>query len=439
MNNKANKLKANRGQALRYNSGQAVLTVIIILLLASMVLVFGNVIPVLGDVKVANEFIESKRAAFASEGGLEDVTYRAVTGKDYDASELIEINGSSVTITASEDVLTSELLVRAEGITQDSVRVKESRLLRDDQASFHYGLQVGNGGLEMKNSSSIVGNVYSGGTIEGDGNLIDGTAVSAGASGLIDNIETTVDAFAHSIVDSVVGVDAYYQVIDNTVIGASDFPDSPDLPAVDMPISEATLDAWEEIAESGTVVNCSGTHKIEDDEVIGPAKYTCDVEIKKDAVVTLAGMVWVEGDIKIKNDAHIKLDPALGQHNVAIIAHDPADEEDHGLIELENNSTYEGSGSPSTYVMLVSRNNDASQGGDKKAIEMHNNAEGDVLLYTNGGRIVIKNNVDLIAVTGYLVELQNNATIHYDTGIADSIFETGPSTGWQINSWREVE
>src|SRR5680860_1368210 len=83
-------------------------------------------------------------------------------------------------------------------------------------ASFSYGVQSGQGGFILENTSSITGNVYSAGSIIGSGNFIYGDAVSSGEAGLIDGIHTTGSAYAHTMQDSVVEKDAFYMVKTNT-------------------------------------------------------------------------------------------------------------------------------------------------------------------------------------------------------------------------------
>jgi len=38
-----------------------------------------------------------------------------------------------------------------------------------------------------------------------------------------------------------------------------------------------------------------------------------------------------------------------------------------------------------------------------------------------------------------MIDLNNNVIITYDSGLADLNFSSGPSGGWNISSWQEVE
>ena len=69
--------------------------------------------------------------------------------------------------------------------------------------SFSFGVQAGNGGVFLENSSSVRGNVYSNGPVTGqNNNIVRGTVVSAGPAGLIDGAYATSSGYARTIRDS---------------------------------------------------------------------------------------------------------------------------------------------------------------------------------------------------------------------------------------------
>jgi hypothetical protein len=41
--------------------------------------------------------------------------------------------------------------------------------------------------------------------------------------------------------------------------------------------------------------------------------------------------------------------------------------------------------------------------------------------------------------TGYKLYLDNNAEIEYEVGLEDTTFSSGPSGGWDVVSWEEIE
>ena len=88
---------------------------------------------------------------------------------------------------------------------------------------------------------------------------------------------------------------------------------------------------------------------------------------------------------------------------------------------------------------MLSQNNSSETGGANQAIEIENNANGDLLLYAGHGEILLKNNVNLREVTAYKIHLINNANVVYETGLASALFESGPSSSFGIDSWYETE
>jgi len=53
--------------------------------------------------------------------------------------------------------------------------------------------------------------------------------------------------------------------------------------------------------------------------------------------------------------------------------------------------------------------------------------------------VEISSNGDIVAVTANKLILGSNAEINYDLGLTNSIFTSGPSGGYKIDSWKEIE
>ncbi|MCK5027850.1 MAG: hypothetical protein KAS07_05520, partial [Candidatus Pacebacteria bacterium] len=72
------------------------------------------------------------------------------------------------------------------------------------------------------------------------------------------------------------------------------------------------------------------------------------------------------------------------------------------------------------------------------AIFVANNAAG-VVFYAMDSQIHLNNGVGVTSVVGYKLHLAPNAVITYDTNISDLNLSAGPTGGWQVNDWGEVE
>src|ERR1051326_188548 len=94
--------------------------------------------------------------------------------------------------------------------------------------SFHYGVQAGDGGFSLANSSSITGNVFSTGPVvgsggstscnssSGTGNCIYGDIISAGPTGQVYGVHATGTVYSDMIGSASLGTtidkDAYYNI-----------------------------------------------------------------------------------------------------------------------------------------------------------------------------------------------------------------------------------
>jgi len=71
------------------------------------------------------------------------------------------------------------------------------------------------------------------------------------------------------------------------------------------------------------------------------------------------------------------------------------------------------------------------------AIDLHNNADG-AIFYAGNGLINLHNNVGARELVGYKINLDQNAVVTYETGLANVNFSSGQSGGYAILSWREI-
>ncbi|MEK7535476.1 MAG: hypothetical protein AAB590_00460 [Patescibacteria group bacterium] len=427
------------GQALRLNSGQAVIVSIMFLLLISTVLVARGANPASADARLARELFDSKRSMITSDAGIEDVSYRVRAALFYGDEEVLVLDGYSATTTVTDDADTGIKLISTEASVRESYRKSAVGLRKGEEVDFNYAVQVGNGGFIMENSSSVLGNVYSDGSVTGAGNLIQGSVVSADSTGLIDDIHATSSVWAHTITDSMVDVDAYYVTKTNTTVLGTSYPNSIDKPTSTFPLSETKLDEWEDVAEAGGVITSPCPYKIQSDMTLGPKKINCDVEISNSAKVTLTGMVWINGTLTFKNSSGIYLDESLSNKSIAVITHNPSNETTSSKISLENSTTFYNTGTPESFLFLISRNKSSADGGGEVAIDLRNTAQGPVFLYTNYGQISIQNNTRLKAVTGWLIKMKNSAQLIYDDGLESTLFDTGPGGSWNVVSWKESQ
>ena len=198
----------------------------ILFLVVSVTIIFGLAGPILKQQRIASNLVLSRQSYFLAEAGLEDVVYRLRTGIPVSSTEILGLGGNIVT-TVTTDTAEGKQIV-AIGEVGETVRKVEADLLLGVGIAFHYGVQVGQGGLEMSNSGRIIGNVYSDGNIIGTNSArIQGTAIASGPTGIIDGMDIDGDAWSHTIRGiSTVGGRATHAVLQITKVAGNVVADS---------------------------------------------------------------------------------------------------------------------------------------------------------------------------------------------------------------------
>lgn len=246
-----------------------------------------------------------------------------------------------------------------------------------------------------------------------------------GLTGLISGINIgsngVGNAYAHTVNNSTIAGTNYCQTgSGNNKACNTSLPDPAQVP---MPISDQNILDWKAEAEAGGII--SGNYLLDDDTgSLGPRKITGNLTVQNNADLTVTGTIWVQGNVIINNNATVRLSSSYGTSEGVIVA--------DGTINIQNNAIFEGSGSPGSYLMALSTSISTS------AISLQNNG-GSVILYAANGTVNLSNNSTAKALNGKYINLSNNAIVIYDSGLANSNFVNGPSGGWDIQSWKEIE
>jgi hypothetical protein len=423
--------------------GAALLLFVVFFLAVSLTLVLSIGSGAYDDLARYRVLLSGKQSFYGAESGIEDAIYRHRTTQNYSNSETFSFGDTSVTVSRTVVVNTYEF--HSEGTIRNSVRSSEAILGIGAGASFNFGLQSGNGGITMENTSSVKGNIFSNGSVEGSGsNMVYGDVISAGASGRIEEVHATGSAWAHTIDDSIIDKDAYYQTITGTIVGGDSYPGSPDQSATALPITDEQIEEWKEDAEAGGVIlstdpRCSsGTYIINTDTTLSPIKIECNVTVDKTSTdLYLQGSVWIVGNLLTKSSPNIRVDAAASGRSIAIIVDNPSNRTTSSKITFENSSAFYGNGANS-YILAISQNNSSESGGSETAINAKNSLTGQVLLYAGHGKALVENSASLKELTAHRIHLQNSAQVEYESGLANLLFTSGPGGGFTITSWEET-
>ncbi|MEA3399139.1 MAG: polymer-forming cytoskeletal protein [Patescibacteria group bacterium] len=171
-----------KNKNLQHNKGAAMMMVVLFFVFISLTILLAVVTPVIREYKIVKSSLSSKQAYHLAESGIEDAIYRLKNSMNIDASEIINLNSSSST-TNITDLGGGQKGISSLGDKNSHQRKIDVILSAGEGASFNYGVQIGLGGLEMFNSSQIIGNVYVNGDIIGTSSAsITGSAIAANVS-----------------------------------------------------------------------------------------------------------------------------------------------------------------------------------------------------------------------------------------------------------------
>lgn len=388
--------------------------------------------------------VAATQALAIAEGALDEASYQLNQNPSYGGQVNTPLGPGVFMITVAT-IDSSTKRITATGYVPSNLNPVATKTvsatigINDAVVSFHYGIQSGNGGFFMENSSKVIGNVFSGGSVIGTSqNDIYGDVISSGASGLVYGIHATSSVYAHTIgnagAQTIIDKNAYYATTKtNTTVTGISYPNSPDQATTSLPISDAQISEWETTAAAGgTLVCTSGLYTISSGSVdIGPVKIPCDLSVSGSSVVTIHGHIWVTGNITVQNSSVVKMAASLGANNVAIIADNPSNRLTSSEISVQNTAAFQNSGTPGSFVFLISQNNSAEKGGEEAAFSLSNSASA-LVAYAAHGLIPLKNTVSLKEVTAYKIHLENSANVTYDTGLPSAVFESGPGGSWSL-------
>ncbi len=269
---------------------------------------------------------------------------------------------------------------------------------------------------------------------------------SGGGISSIKNVTVDGTVYANSIIDSTIGGDAYYQTISGSTVAGTEYPGSGDFPVINMPVSNSNIEDWKNEATSGGVItgDCGDSGdtacQIESGNtlLLGPKRIEGDLNLSSNQTLIVTGVIYITGNIDIDGSgAEVKCDSLYGSESCVIIS--------DGWIHVKNNVTFSGSGQDDSYLMLLStlEGCTGSEGSSScthhdGVMDIHNNSGG-AIFYANNGMINLHNNVNVSAAVAYKLRLDNNSTVSYESGITNTTFSSGPSGGWSIDSWSEIE
>jgi len=412
------------------------LTIVVLVLMIGIIASIG--FGVLAQQKIIQNMTQGAQAYQAAESGIEDALLRLKKGLNAckpsgspPCANTLQVDNATSTVDIS-DLVGGARTIIGEGDLQDRFRtVQVVYELSSTGVGFFYGAQVGDGGIDLDNSGRIIGNVFSNGNLvhENTAQVTGTVQIASAGNKIMGELDGGDEILGDAYVDicensNIVGI--FYGLSQTGCTFSSFILQSPPSP-IPFPISSTDIANWKAEAEAGGTTlgpytRDSGTSSL------GPIKITGDMIIKNTAELVVTGTIWVTGNVTIQNSAKVRLDPGYGTTSGMIIV--------DGVITLENNTVSSGSGQAGSYLMYLSTY--PGTPSPSSALIIKNFAVADIL-YTTNGFVQIENNTDLREVTAYGVRLQNSAELTYEIGLGSTLFTSGPSGGWTVTSWKEIE
>lgn len=246
---------------------------------------------------------------------------------------------------------------------------------------------------------------------------------NAKAKTLIDDASIGGNAYAATILNSTITGDAYANTITNSTVNGSQNPGNGLEPPAPLPypFSEADINAWKLAALAGGTYNGDYNTSNNQQIALGPKKINGNMYLGNGTVLTLAGVIHITGNLTIDNGATVKLDGGYNDLSSMIIV--------DGNVHIGENVIFQGSGQTGSYLLIASLAMDG--GHHNSVIDIHKSTQG-IIFFAPYGLIHLHTNVSLKQATALKLEMDNNSTVIYESGLADAEFTSGLQAGWSI-------
>jgi len=423
-------------------NGIIALLITVIAMFLTVSLATSAVFVFLNRAKASKNIVFSYEAIYASESGVEDALLRIVDDtKSLPAANpyTLQVGASTASTTIGSEIGGSRTITSLGSRRSRARKASLSITFNTESVNFFFGAQVGAGGVSMGNGSKIEGNLFSNGSVEGGGTITDSLTIAGDGNNMKD-VTVGGDAVAYSCTDSTITGSLLHVVggvVDGCTAGGGITSQATSTAPIALPISTSTISNWKQDAINGGTISAGDFNPPKDStSIIGPGVIVGDMILKNGQIVILTGTVYVQGDIDIDDGkASITLSAQYGSNSGIMLT--------DGWIHIKNNAFLAGSGQEGSNLMILTTSgcDGTSSVGcthHNAAVDLHNNASG-AIIYAGDGFVHLHNNVEVKEITAYKLELTNNAVIKYESGLANSMFSSGPSGGWQISSWIEIE
>ena len=231
-----------------------------------------------------------------------------------------------------------------------------------------------------------------------------------------DNLDIQGNVHANTIKDVEIDKDAYYQTLISSSVHGASHPASEDPPPKVFPISDANVAEWKNVADAGGTIagfsNCPTQ--------ILSQKIEGDVELDG-CHITIKSPIWITGNLILENNNILTLSSEYGATSGVIVI--------DGRFEMKNGNHFNGTGTGNSLLMVLSNYDSRSNG--LPAVDVKNNGNSGVF-YAANGIISPGNGNTFKELTAWKIDLVQNSTIDYETGLSSTLFSSGPSGTYSL-------
>ena len=203
-----------------------------------------------------------------------------------------------------------------------------------------------------------------------------------------------------------------------------------DPPYIAYPVSDANITKWKQDAEAGGIY--SGTYNTPGygTSSLGPKEITGNLNVTGSHTLYVTGTLWVKGNVTVSGAARIVLDASYGNSSGVVVS--------DGWLDLEGSGQLNGNGQSASYVLFTTTSNCDASFCAHNAIDI-SGAAGSVILNAQNGTISFSGSASAKEAVGYKMILTGATTVNYQSGLANLNFSSGPTGGWNIESWQETD
>ncbi len=230
------------------------------------------------------------------------------------------------------------------------------------------------------------------------------------------------EAWAHTIKGATMSGPAYCQESSSTNKPCDTSRADP-APAA-MPVLDATIQAWKDEAAAGGTL--PGDYSVGwEGGLLSARKIDGDLSVSGGGVLTLAGPLWVTGDVRLSGGSKVVLASSYGSRNGVIVA--------DGTVSISGGSSADGSGQEGSYLFFVSQSACPAAAGcnGKPAISLSGGA-GAVGLVAQNGTASVNGGTSVKTIAAKEVEMTGGATLSYDDRLQTSSFSGSSGPAWSI-------